>query len=117
MYLLLIRLLRRQRSTPPSVGFADISLRWRESSPREKPFSSLSVLPQGRGLLLPCYGHYRVVENQSLPLTREVSKPQVLTEGEKSDVLQNLRFFSLSHLPLTAFPKVVKPPPLSQPFG
>ena len=31
-----------------------------------------------------------------LPLTREVAKPQVLTEGEKSDVLQNLRFFSPS---------------------
>ena len=99
MYLPLISLLRRQRSTPPSVGFADISLRWRESSPREKPFSSLSVLPQGRGLLLPRCVHYRVVENQSLPLTREVAKPQVLTEGEKTAGLQDIQvFLSLSQL-------------------
>ena len=99
MYLPLISLLRRQLSTPPSVGFADIFLRWRESSPWGKTFSSLSVLPQGRGLLLPRCVHYRVVENQSLPLTREVSKPQVLTEGEKTDGLQYIQaFLSLSLL-------------------
>ena len=70
-----------------------------------------------RGLHLPHRGRCHAGENLRLPLTREVAKTQVLTEGEKTDVLQNLRFFSLSHLPLTAFPKVVKPPPLSQPFG
>ena len=50
------------------------------------------------GLHLPHRGRCHAGENLRLPLTGEVAKPQVLTEGEKTDVLQNLRFFSLSHL-------------------
>ena len=49
----------RQVSAPPSVGCADISLRRRESSPREKPFScARSVPPQERGFLLPRVGSF-----------------------------------------------------------
>ena len=95
----------RQLSAPPSVGFADISLRRRESSPEGEAFLCvLSVSPQGMGLLLPHRGHCHAGENLSLPLTREVAKPQVLTEGEKIDVLQNLRFFSPSVCSADSFP-------------
>ena len=85
-YLPLISLLRRQFSAPPSVGFAYISLRRRESSPRGKPFLPFPSRRKGGAC-----------SSRTVPLPFREKLPRALTEGENTDALRDPKvFLSLS---------------------
>ena len=84
---------------PPDTGVLDLQLVALERLP------SIEGAVEIRMNVTFLQGDFSFAGNQSLPLTREVAKPKVLTEGEKTrrfaiseSCAKNQRFLSLSQL-------------------